>query len=595
MNSYTVLHNSSDQEYSEFLKEYLLQSSAQSNDPEINYEDGEMEAEWLTSIGYPELSKPFEQGLEVCNAELEPILTTLSKPHAQAIVQRVRVLNRTVRGRTKSRSKRKPDIRDVFRDFDESSTGTRSRSATPDSLDSIKVDEVWANSSIPSFVSNFENISETNCSSGEQSKGKYLKQNLQRTPSAPLKSTTYADIFRGSHARCDIPLYSTHGVELLGYSRIGTIHLPRNRSSSDPFCSVGQARKMLLRDSRSENKTLCRQELLNSEQQSVRLSPMPYDGISFESISRDTSGLDCGETLDDHNTSLKLFTEIFLLSQIDLKRLQAVLWLELATIFDRYEVSLDKRKPFKRRRKEEGNLFGVSLNALIRRDQQVTGTDSTLVPQFLEKLLTELLHRGSREEGILRIGGHKQKTEVLYKELDSTFYQKPEKSAHLLGTATVHELGGLLKRWLRELPQPLLSTELIQLFYQCHRLPSMDQRNALTIVCQLLPPENRNTLRSLLRFLNNIIDLKDINKMDLHNVSTIIAPSFFPPRFIHPSDRTSIAEQVKVAAHCCRLTKVLILHGDKLFRVPNNLIIESKTKKTRMAKKEWLRRDSLNK
>jgi len=82
MNSYTLLHNSSDQEYSEFLKEYLLQSSAQSNDPEINYEglylkacmkkkkynlllkfiiDGEMEAEWLTSIGYPELSKPFEQ------------------------------------------------------------------------------------------------------------------------------------------------------------------------------------------------------------------------------------------------------------------------------------------------------------------------------------------------------------------------------------------------------------------------------------------------------------------------------------------------------------------------------------------------------
>jgi len=173
---------------------------------------------------------------------------------------------------------------------------------------------------------------------------------------------------------------------------------------------------MLLRDSRSENKTLCRQELLNSEQQSVRLSPMPYDGLSFESISRDTSGLDCGETLDDHNTSLKLFTEIFLLSQIDLKRLQAVLWLELATIFDRYEVSLDKRKPFKRRRKEEGNLFGVSLNALIRRDQQVTGTDSTLVPQFLEKLLTELLHRGSREEGILRIGGHKQKVIKMLKK-----------------------------------------------------------------------------------------------------------------------------------------------------------------------------------
>ncbi|KAH8344510.1 hypothetical protein KR084_003660, partial [Drosophila pseudotakahashii] len=520
------------------------------------------------------------QGLEVRNTELESIITSLSKPHAEAIVQRVRALNQTVRGRTKSRSKGKPDIRDVFRDFDESSTGTRSRSATPDSLDSIQVDEVWTTSSIPSFVSIFENNDETNKGRGKQTKGKHLKQNLRRTPSAPLKSTTCPpDIFRGSHVRCDIPLYSANGVELLGYSRIGTIHLPRNRSGSDPFCltetntSSADSCDKCRNTSQKKKKS---KELLNSDQQSIRLSPEPFDGVSFESICRDTSTLNCGEPLDDSNSSLQLFTDIFFLSQIDLKRLQAILWLELATIFDRNEVNLDKRKPFKRRRKEEGNLFGVSLNALIRRDQQVTGTDSTLVPLFLENLLAELLHRGSREEGILRIGGHKQKTEILYKELESTFYQKPEKLAQIFGTATAHELGALLKRWMRELPQPLLTSELLQMFYQCHTLPLMDQRNALSIVCQLLPPENRNTLRSLLRFLNNIIDLKDVNKMDLHNVSTIIAPSFFPPRFIHPSDKNSIAEQVKMAAQCCLLTNVLILLGERLFQVPNNLIIESK-------------------
>ncbi|KAH8349000.1 hypothetical protein KR084_002794 [Drosophila pseudotakahashii] len=61
MNSNTVQHNPSDQDYSEFLKEYILQASSQINEPEINYEDGEMEAEWLVSIGYPELTKPFEQ------------------------------------------------------------------------------------------------------------------------------------------------------------------------------------------------------------------------------------------------------------------------------------------------------------------------------------------------------------------------------------------------------------------------------------------------------------------------------------------------------------------------------------------------------
>uniref|UniRef100_A0A1A9X4G2 Uncharacterized protein n=1 Tax=Glossina brevipalpis TaxID=37001 RepID=A0A1A9X4G2_9MUSC len=87
-------------------------------------------------------------GLELRTSELEPILASLSKPHAEAIKQRVRTLNQTVRGRSKNRQKRKPDIRDVFRDFDESSTGTRSRSATPDSLDSIQGDEVWGNASI---------------------------------------------------------------------------------------------------------------------------------------------------------------------------------------------------------------------------------------------------------------------------------------------------------------------------------------------------------------------------------------------------------------------------------------------------------------
>ncbi|KAH8404552.1 hypothetical protein KR009_006497, partial [Drosophila setifemur] len=595
MNSNNSLDTSSDQDYSEFLNEYLLQTNLQSQDSEVNYEggyslnevpfitkltkniilniytDGEMEAEWLVSAGYPELTKPYQQGLELRNTELEPFLSTLSKPHAEAIKHRVMTLNQTVRGRSKNRSKRKPDIRDVFRDFDESSTGTRSRSATPDSLDSTKVDEVWGNASIPSFVRIFEyGVGER--TSVQQIKEEHQKLKLRRTPSAPLKNLT-SDIFRGSHVRCDLPLNSAHGVELLGYSRIGTLHLPRSRSGSDPSCSNNTSG-----DSSDEGMDNL-QEKKNKKKLSVsenQCSLTPRDGLSFESICRDTSSTTENEMLDDCDTSIKLYSDIVVISEIDLKRLQPMFWLELATIFDRNDVSLDKRKPFKRRRKEEANLFGVSLNALIRRDQQVTGTDSTLVPLFLEKLMAELLKRGSREEGILRIAGHKQKTEILYNELESTFYQKPQRSSNLFGSATVHELSALLKRWLRELPQPLLTHEFLQLFYQCHKLPSTDQRKALSIICQLLPHENRNTLRSLLKFLNNIIDLRDANKMNLHNVSTIIAPSFFPPRNIHPINKNSIEEQIKMAAQCCRLTNVLILLGERLFQVPNNLIIESK-------------------
>ncbi|XP_037819778.1 rho GTPase-activating protein conundrum [Lucilia sericata] len=623
MSSNTSLDNASDQDYSEFLNEYLLHTHSPHNEPEIQYEEGELEAEWLIAAGFPQLTKPFEQGLELRTSELEPILASLSKPHADAIKQRVRTLNQTVRGRTKNRQKRKPDIRDVFRDFDESSTGTRSRSATPDSLDSIPGDEVWGNTSIPSFVSIFDHGNTTDNGNGHSPlfSSKNLKQKLRRTPSAPLKGST--DIFRGSHVRCDIPLYSADGIELLGFSRIGTIHIPRNRnrSGSDPSCSVGRARgESMTQDSQSDNNTSSgdssdeclsnHQRLSNSSSpetspqkiliskihldtppQSVQNSPSSRDGISFESMCRETSSQDGVDTVDSSDLSLEFYSDIDTINETELKRLQPLFWLELASIFDRNHVQLDKRKPVKRRRKEEGNLFGVSLNALIRRDQQITGTDSTLVPLFLEGLLEELTKRGAREEGILRVAGHKQKTELLYQELESSFYQKPKKFQQLLSSASVHELSALLKRWLRELPQPLLTNELIQLFYQCHALPPTDQAKALAIICQMLPHENRNTLRTLLHFLNNVIEQKDLNKMNLHNVATIIAPSFFPPRFVHPIDKNSIEDQVKMAAQCCRLTNVLITRGESLFQVPNNLIEESKSSnKTRQGKRGLHRR-----
>lgn len=160
--------------------------------------------------------------------------------------------------------------------------------------------------------------------------------------------------------------------------------------------------------------------------------------------------------------------DIATLSEADLKSLQPLLWLELATLFDRHRVSLDKRKPYKRKRKEEGHVFGVSLNALIRRDQQVTGEDSSLVPLVLQGLLDELMMRGVREEGILRVPGNKQKIEAFHAELEQSFYTRHECVGGILERAGVHDLSALLKRWLRELPLPLLANDLIHLFFQAH-------------------------------------------------------------------------------------------------------------------------------
>lgn len=571
-----------DGDLDDYLTEYRLQAPAE---PVTHYEDGEFEAQWLVSAGFPHLTKAFEEGRELSAVELTSSIAGLPHSHAEAVKQRVKTLNRTVRGRTRARHSRKPDIRDVFRhDVDTSSTGTRSRSATPDSLDSISGCEHWTNhQQIPSFVSIFNDPTTTS------PPVRTSKQNLRRTPSAPLRGS--ADLFRGSHIRCDIPFYTAEGIELLNFQRLGTIHIPRIRSGSDPSCSLGKRSGAHISGARSHSDLYAHQSGDSSQSTSPDQSPSnsplrhsilsaaadisPYRRSSQEPVSFENM---CRESVSsqDWEYSKEPSCDVATLTDTDLKNLQPLLWLELASLFDRHHISLDKRKPFKRKRKEEGNVFGISLNALIRRDQQVTGEDSSLVPLLLQGILDELMLRGAKEEGILRVPGNKQKIEIIYAEIEQNFYSKPEKFQQILDKVGVHDLSALLKRWLRELPLPLLANELIHLFYQAHEIPQPDQYKAISVLCLLLPHENRNTLRAFLQFLKNVVDMEPLNKMSQHNVATIMAPSLFPPRFIHPVDKNDVGAQVRMAAQCCKLADIMISQCDYLWMVPQRLIDQAR-------------------
>lgn len=59
----------------------------------------------------------------------------------------------------------------------------------------------------------------------------------------------------------------------------------------------------------------------------------------------------------------------------------------------------------------------MSLNALVRRDQQIAGEDTSLVPLILQGILKELSERGLTEKGILRVAGHKQKARRWFEDV----------------------------------------------------------------------------------------------------------------------------------------------------------------------------------
>lgn len=237
------------------------------------------------------------------------------------------------------------------------------------------------------------------------------------------------------------------------------------------------------------------------------------------------------------------------------------------------------------------------------------------IPLVFQKLLNELTKRGVREEGILRVGGHKQKVEALCAELETDFYSKRKEIDSLFNRTTCHDLSAVLKKLLRDLPQPLLTVEYIDAFYQSHGelmnylltkyyfgifenlflLSGVKNPNelsyALNLLVLLLPVEHRCTLKALLTFFKLVIENQSSNKMSIHNVAMIVAPSLFPPRYIYPRDRANLSAQVNMAAVCCQVTEVLLNNVDKLWDVPSSLIgqlrRQSEEDRYRKYKKKW--------
>lgn len=82
-------------------------------------------------------------------------------------------------------------------------------------------------------------------------------------------------------------------------------------------------------------------------------------------------------------------------------------------------------------------------------------------------MLLHLERYGLHEEGILRVAGLQQKVAALCSELEAIFYSRPlQEVDKLFQKATCHEVSAVLKRLLRDLPQPLLTIEYIDMFYQ---------------------------------------------------------------------------------------------------------------------------------
>ncbi|XP_027746649.1 rho GTPase-activating protein 40 [Empidonax traillii] len=259
-------------------------------------------------------------------------------------------------------------------------------------------------------------------------------------------------------------------------------------------------------------------------------------------------------------------TRIGDLSAQDMKKIPTLALIELTALCDILGFELKRNKAAKLKTTEK-RLFGVPLNTLLENDQKLL--PNTKVPLLLQALLSCLEKRGLETEGILRVSGSQTRIKSLEQKLERDFY------TGLFRWDEVHQndVSGLLKRFIRELPAPLLTAEYLPAFAAVQNIPDLKQRlQALNLLILILPEPNRNTLKALLEFLSKVVARENNNKMTLWNVSTVMAPNLF----MHKGLPNKIPEgkEKQLAEGAADVVRIMIHYQDLLWTVSSFLVAQ---------------------
>ncbi|EOB07458.1 Rho GTPase-activating protein 28, partial [Anas platyrhynchos] len=255
-------------------------------------------------------------------------------------------------------------------------------------------------------------------------------------------------------------------------------------------------------------------------------------------------------------------TEVGDLSPEDMKKIRYLSLIELTAFYDALGVEL-KRNRAERVRGRENGLFGVPLTVLLENDQKkVPGIK---VPLIFQKLLLKLEETGLETEGILRVPGSASRVKNLHQELEAKFYEDTFDWDQVRN----NDAAGLLKMFIRELPSPLFTVEYLPAFITLvEKISKIKlQLQALHLLIMLLPEANRDTAKAFLQFLKKVVANEGKNKMNLWNVSMIVAPNLF----IYKGKRAN-QQEMQAAATTAHIVRLLIRYQDILWTVPSFLI-----------------------
>lgn len=194
-------------------------------------------------------------------------------------------------------------------------------------------------------------------------------------------------------------------------------------------------------------------------------------------------------------------------------------------------------------------VFGCPLDEHL----NITNRDIAFV---IETCVCWLLETAMDEEGLFRIGGSASKIKKMKSAFDAGVAYLVEDDRD------PHNVAGVLKSYLRSLPEPLLTYELYNEWMEAARMPDHDtQLQSLWRVVNSLPTTNYNNLRYVIKFLSKLSQNSKMNKMSSQNIAIVMGPNLI----WSPVEETALGMNMTATNLHSFIVDALITYADWFF------------------------------
>ncbi|XP_072573738.1 arf-GAP with Rho-GAP domain, ANK repeat and PH domain-containing protein 3 isoform X5 [Paramormyrops kingsleyae] len=155
------------------------------------------------------------------------------------------------------------------------------------------------------------------------------------------------------------------------------------------------------------------------------------------------------------------------------------------------------------------------------RDQQLSRSD---IPIIVDSCIAFITQYGLGHEGIYRKNGAKTRIKLLMED-----FRKDARNVKLrIGDNFIEDVTDVLKRFFRELDDPIFMADLHPLWKEAAKISNKTQRlDRYKEVIRSLPRVNRTTLAALIGHLYRVQKCAGLNQMCTKNLSLLFAPSLF--------------------------------------------------------------------